>query len=98
MGNVVRLGDSVSCGDHAATGASDVFANSLPVVTEEFNTTTGHGCYPSTIFTGAWSTSVFVNGYPVALLNITNIRPHRCGHSTHGGVASTASPDVSIES
>jgi uncharacterized Zn-binding protein involved in type VI secretion len=96
-GNTVRIGDSVSCGDHAAGGSNNVFANGLPITHQGQKNTTGHGCFPSTVFSGGWSNTVFVNNQPVALLGITNITPHQCGNSVHGGVASSASPDVYIE-
>lgn len=97
MGNVVRLGDSVSCGDHSATGSSNVFANGMPVTHQGKKTTTGHGCFPPTVFVGPFSNTVFVNNQPVALKGKTKIVPHRCGKKSHDGVASSASPDVSIE-
>lgn len=97
MGNVVRIGDNVSCGDHSASGSSNVFANGLPITHQGQRTTTGHGCYPPTVFIGAWSNTVFVNNQPVALKGKTKIQPHRCGKHHHDGVASSASPDVSIE-
>lgn len=96
-GNVVRIGDSVSCGDHSAQGSNNVFANGLPITHAGMRATTGHGCYPPTVFSGGWSTTVFVNNQTVALKGITAIAPHCCGIPCHGGVASTSSPDVSIE-
>lgn len=96
-GNVVRIGDSVSCGDHSAAGSSNVFANGMPVTHAGAKNTTGHGCFPPTVFVGGWSSTVFVNNQTVALKGMTAIAPHCCGKSCHGGVASTASPDVSIE-
>ena len=97
MGNVVRIGDSVSCGDHSAAGSGNVFSNGMPITHAGARNTTGHGCYPPTVFVGGWSSTVFVNNQPVALLGKTAIQPHRCGKHSHGGVAATASPDVSIE-
>jgi uncharacterized Zn-binding protein involved in type VI secretion len=97
MGNVVRIGDSVSCGDHAAGGSSNVFVNGMPVTHAGQKATTGHGCFPPTVFAGPWTTTVFVNGQPVALNGITKIVPHRCGDSTHGGVATSGSSTVSFE-
>jgi len=97
-GNTVRIGDSVSCGDHAAGGSANVFANGLPITTQETPSTTGHGCFPPTVFIGGWSTTVFVNNRPVALTGVTKIAPHKCGKKIHDGVATTGSPDVSIES
>lgn len=96
-GNVVRIGDSVSCGDHAADGSSNVFVNGMPVVTEGMKDTTGHGCFPPTVFIGPWTSTVFVNNKPVAILNKTKIQPHRCGHSSHDGVASSSSSNVGFE-
>jgi len=98
MGAIVRIGDLVSCGDHAGGGSGDVFSNGMPIVTQKANTTTGHGCFPPTVFIGPWSTTVFVNGSPVALKNITRIRPHKCGKSTHDGVAVSGSGSVEAES
>ncbi len=97
MGNVVRIGDTVSCGDHSASGSGDVFVNGMPVTHAEAKTTTGHGCFPPTVFIGGWSSTVFVNSQPVALKNKTRIQPHKCGKRQHDGVAITGSPDVSIE-
>lgn len=95
--NVVRIGDSVSCGDHAAEGSNNVFANGLPITHQGARTTTGHGCFPPTVFSGGWTSTVFVNNQVVALKGVTGIVPHRCGKKAHGGVASTASPNVGFE-
>lgn len=89
-GGVVRVGDLVSCGDHAAEGSSNVFMDGMPVVHQGKKATTGHGCFPPTVFAGPWSSTVFVNGFPVAIKNVTRIVPHRCGKQTHGGVAVTS--------
>jgi uncharacterized Zn-binding protein involved in type VI secretion len=97
MGNVVRIGDKVSCGDHSATGSSDVFANNLPITHEGRRTTVGHACFPPTIFITGFSSTVFVNNQPVALKDQTNIKPHRCSGTPHGGIAIEGSPDVYIE-
>lgn len=97
-GNIVRIGDSVTCGDHSAKGSGDVFVNGMPVTHQGANLTTGHACFPPTVFISGWSTSVFVNNNPVALKGNTRIQTHRCGNSWHDGAASTSSPDVSIES
>jgi uncharacterized Zn-binding protein involved in type VI secretion len=97
MSNTVRIGDSVSCGDHAAEGSSNVFANGLPITHAGKKKTTGHGCFPPTVFSGGWSSTVFVNNQVVALKGKTAITPHRCGSKAHSGVASSASPDVHIE-
>ena len=96
-GNVVRIGDSVSCGDHAAEGSPTVFANGMPITHYGKRRTTGHGCFPPTVFSGAWTSTVSVNNQVVALKNITNIVPHRCGKKTHGGVAITGGATVSFE-
>ena len=97
MGNVVRIGDSVSCGDHAAAGSPDVFFNGLPVTHKGTPQTTGHGCFPPTVFVGSWSSTVYVNSEQVALKGKTGIAVHCCGSSCHGGIVSTCSNDVSIE-
>jgi len=97
MSNTVRIGDSVSCGDHSAAGSSNVFANGLPITHAGQRATTGHGCYPPTVFVGGWSSTVFVNNQPVALKGKTKIAPHRCGKHVHDGVTSSASPDVHVE-
>lgn len=96
-GNVVRIGDKVSCGDNSAQGSPNVFANGMPITHKGFRKTTGHGCFPQTIFVGPWSTSVFVNSQPVALKDVTKIQVHRCGRNSHDGTAVTASDDVFIE-
>lgn len=97
MGNTVRIGDKVSCGDNSASGSGNVFANGMPITHEGQRNTTGHGCFPPTVFIGPWSSTVFVNNKPVALKGKTKIQTHRCGKSKHDGVAVTASPDVFIE-
>jgi uncharacterized Zn-binding protein involved in type VI secretion len=97
MGNVVRIGDSVSCGDHAAQGSSNVYMDGMPVVTESRKTTTGHGCNHPTVFIGPWSETVFVNNARVAIKGKTKIKKHGCSHPTHDGVASSSGNTVSIE-
>lgn len=97
MGNVVRVGDKVSCGDNSAEGSGNVFANGMPVTHQGKRSTTGHGCFPPTVFIDGWSSTVFVNSQVVALKDKTKIQVHRCGKSHHDGVAVTGSPDVSIE-
>lgn len=97
MGNVVRLGDSVSCGDHSAVGSRNVFCEGMPVTHSGKKTTTGHGCFPPTVFVGPWSSTVFVNGQPVAIKGKTKITPHKCGKKSHDGIASSSASTVSIE-
>lgn len=97
MGNVVRIGDSVSCGDHAAQGSGNVFAGGMPVATAGAKVTTGHGCFPPTVFIGPWSSTVFVNNNAVAIKGKTKIAVHACGRSRHDGVASSGASTVSIE-
>lgn len=99
MGNVVRIGDNVSCGDHSAKGSGNVFANNQPITHKGANKTTGHpGGVPS-LFEGPWSNTVFINNQPVALKGITKIVIHnkKSLHTGHPGVASSGSPNVSIE-
>lgn len=96
MGNVVRIGDLVSCGDHSAQGSSNVFANGMAIAHGGKRQTTGHGCFPPTVFIGPFTTTVFVNNQPVVLVG-TGINPHRCGHSTHGGSAVTGASTVSFD-
>jgi uncharacterized Zn-binding protein involved in type VI secretion len=97
MGNVVRIGDSVSCGDHAAQGSPNVYIDGMPVVTESRKTTTGHGCNPPTVFIGPWSETVFVNNVKVAIKGKTKIKRHGCSDRKHDGTASTGGNTVSIE-
>jgi len=97
MGNVVRIGDSVSCGDHAAEGSSNVFADGMPITHEGKKSTTGHGCFPPTVFVSGWSSTVFVNNQKVALKGKTKIFPHRCGKKSHTGVATTGASTVWVE-
>lgn len=97
MGNVVRLGDSVSCGDHAAQGSSNVFANGMPITNEGKKKTTGHNGFPPTVFIGPWTSTVFVNNNKVALKGITKIQKHTKKRSTHDGVASSGAATVSFE-
>lgn len=97
-GNTVRIGDTVSCGDHAAAGSPNVFANGLPVSHGGARATTGHGCFHPTVFAGPFSTTVFVNSQPVVLRGRTQIVAHRCGKAVHGGTAVTGSLDVYVES
>lgn len=96
-GNVVRIGDKVTCGDNSAQGSGNVFVNGMPVTHEGHKMTTGHGCFPPTVFLGPWTSTVFVNGQPVALKDKTRIRPHRCKRKSHEGVAATGSPTVYFE-
>lgn len=97
MGNVVRIGDSVSCGDHAAMGSANVLMGGMPTTTAATPATTGHGCFPPTVFIGPWSTTVFVNNSPVALKGKTAIATHCCGIPCHNGIAVTGAGTVSIE-
>jgi uncharacterized Zn-binding protein involved in type VI secretion len=96
-GNIVRIGDSVSCGDHAAVGSGDVHANGMPIAHGGKRSTTGHGCFHPTEFIGPWSKTVFVNGEPVAIKGKTKIAVHRCGKQWHDGVATSGSSTVSVE-
>lgn len=96
-GNVVRIGDKVSCGDNSAQGSGNVFANGMPVTHQGRRRTTGHGCFPPTVFIGPWTKTIFVNNQPVALKGKTRIQPHRCGRSVHDGVAVTGASTVSFE-
>lgn len=96
-GNVVRIGDKVSCGDNAAGGSANVFAGGMPITTQQDKTTTGHGCFPPTVFIGPWTNTVFVNNQPVALKDKTKIRAHCCGKHCHDGHAITGASTVSME-
>ncbi len=98
-GNVVRIGDSVSCGDHSREGSGNVFANGLPITHRGKRTTLGHKCFVPTVFIGPWTRTVFVNGQPVALKGVTEIKRHKCRNKKkkHGGVASSGSPNVYFE-
>lgn len=95
--NTARISDRISCGDFIAQGSKDVYASGMPVSIEARPRTTGHGCYPPTVVIGPFSKTVFVNNSPVSLKNVTRIKPHRCGSSSHGGVVVTASDTVGIE-
>jgi len=97
MGNVVRIGDSVSDGDHAAQGSGNVFAGGMPITHQGVPNTTGHGCFPPTIFIGPFTTTVFVNNKPVALKGKTRTQIHRCGKAWHDGVASSGADTVSMQ-
>jgi hypothetical protein len=97
MGNVVRIGDGVSCGDFSAQGSDNVFANGMPITHMGQRMTTGHYCFPPSVFISNFSNTVFVNKQPVALKNKTRIMLHICGKRWHDGVAIQGSPDVSIE-
>lgn len=96
-GNAVRIGDKVSCGDTVAEGSSNVHADGMPVSHQGKKKTTGHGCFPSTILIGPWSSTVFINNQPVSLKDETKIQAHRCGRSAHDGTVTTASSTVFIE-
>lgn len=96
-GNVVRIGDKISCGDHAAQGSSNVFANNMPISNEGAKKTTGHGKYAPTVFLGPYSQTVFVNNNPVVLKGITKIVPHDKKKEHINSVASSSSPTVSVE-
>lgn len=98
MGNVVRIGDKVSCGDFSAEGSNNVFANGIPITHEGKKKTTGHACFPPTVFVGPWTSTVFVNNKVVAIKGKTKIRPHSCSKPPgHDGTASSSSPNVSFE-
>lgn len=97
MGNVVRIADSVSCGDHSAQGSSNVFADGMPITHNGKKRTTGHGCFAPTVFAGPWTSTVFVNNEPVALKGKTKIVPHKCKKKVHDGVASSSANTVSFE-
>lgn len=96
-GNVVRIGDKVSCGDNSAQGSGNVYANGMPITHQGRRQTTGHGCFRPTVFLGPWTSTVFVNSQPVALRNVTRIEPHRCGKSVHDGVAVSGAATVYFE-
>jgi len=96
-GNVVRIGDKVSCGDNSAQGSGNVYANGMPITHEGRKNTTGHGCFAPTVFLGPWTKTVFVNNQAVALKDKTKIQPHRCKKKIHDGVAVTGSPTVYFE-
>jgi hypothetical protein len=69
----------------------------MPVATTNKNKTTGHGCFPPTVLIGSWSTTVFANNNPIAIMGKTKIAPHRCGKNIHDGVVVTGADSVSIE-
>lgn len=96
MGNVIRLGDKVDCGDFVAQGSSNVFVDGMPVTHSNKKRTVGHGCFPPTELTGPWASTVFVNNNPVGLKGM-KIIPHRCGRRSHEGRVITSSSTVSIE-
>lgn len=97
-GNVVRIGDKVSCGDNAAEGSNNVFAGGMPISHKGKKKTTGHGCNPPTVFIGPWTKTVFVNNQPVVLKDITQIQPHSCKRvSGHQGVPIKAAKTVYFE-
>ena len=97
MGNVVRVADNISCGDHVAQGSDNVFANNMPISNEGKKKTTGHGKYAPTEFMGPYSKTVFVNNKPVVLKGITKIIPHDKKKEHKDSKASSGSPNVSIE-
>lgn len=97
MGNLVRKGDPVSCGDFSAEGSANVFANNIPVAHQGKPKTTGHDGWPPTVFASAFAGTVFVNNQPVVVKGKTKIASHCKRSSCHDGVASGASPDVSAE-
>ena len=96
-GNVVRIGDKVSCGDNAAQGSGNVYANGMPITHQGRKATTGHGCFHPSVFLGPWTNTVFVNSKPVALKGKTKIQLHRCGGAKHDGVADTGAATVYFE-
>jgi uncharacterized Zn-binding protein involved in type VI secretion len=97
MGNVVRIGDKVSCGDFSADGASTVFANNIAITTKGHPTTTGHDGYPPTVFISNFTSTVFVENQPVAIKGSTKIKVHCKKSSCHDGTASSSSSNVSAE-
>lgn len=96
-GNVVRIGDDISCGDHVATGSGDVFANGMPITHQGIKDTTGHACFPGTVLLGPWSRTVYVNNNLIPLKGKTTIVPHTCGDSTHGGIVTSGASSVFVE-
>lgn len=96
-GNVVRIGDRVTCGDNAAQGSANVFAGGMPITHEGKRKTTGHGCFKPTVFIGPWTSTVFVNNKRVALKGKTKIQRHRCKKKKHSGVAKTGASTVYFE-
>lgn len=96
-GNVVRIGDKVTCGDNAAEGSANVFAEGMPISHQGKKKTTGHQGWPPTIFIGPFSSTVFVNSQPVVLKDKTKIQKHKKRRSAHDGVASSAAETVFIE-
>lgn len=97
MGNVVRIGDSVNCGDHSAEGSGDVFAGGMPIAHQGKPRTTGHGCFNPNLFIGPFTSTVFVNNAPVVIKNKTATIIHFCGNAWHFGIASTGADTVSFE-
>ena len=97
MAEIATLGDPITCGSFIASGVPNVFYKGMPIATQEFPTTTGHGCFPGSVLIGPWSTSVFINGFPVALKEITQMMPHRCFIKKHGGVVAPPSSEVTGE-
>ena len=97
MSKVARLGDAISCGSFTAGGSPTVYANGMPITTASTNPATGHGDFKPTTLMGPYSSTVFVNNSPVALMGITNITPHDNGVVAHGGTISSGSANVEIE-
>ncbi len=90
---VVRQGDPISCGDRVATGSKDVFVNNKPMVRRR-DRTTGHG-WPSVLLIPVFSSTVFCNNKPIALVGKTRIPTHcKSKSGCHSGVVSDGSPDV----
>jgi hypothetical protein len=69
----------------------------MPITHQGKKVTTGHGCFPPTVFIGPYTSTVFVNNQPVALKGKTKIQVHACGKSKHDGVASSGAATVSFE-
>lgn len=104
MGNVVRIGDKLTCGSAAAAGSGTVMANGKPISTQTYNATTGHECNPPSYFVGPWTKTVFIEGTLVTTNGNKYAGPtaqelHLCSalRRGHKGVASAASPDVSFD-
>jgi hypothetical protein len=69
----------------------------MPITHEGKPSTTGHGCWPPTVFIGPWTGTVFVNNEKVALKGKTKIERHRCGRNRHDGTADSGAATVYFE-
>lgn len=95
VGAVCRIGDPISCGDHAGCGSPNVYANNIPI-TRLGDCTVSHTCGPVTVLQEGNSRSVYANNISISVVT-SSIVPHgTCDDPPHGGIVSSGSPNVFV--